>query len=1077
MKKLLLLLIALIFLTVSCSSSKKAENDVDILPDEDAVDEDTNIMPDEDSADEDIEFVVFGSCEPNPCENLANSDGTCSGKKNGGFECGCIESYFWNGKECVNPCENVSCSQLNHASGTCNPKNALAFSCDCDEGYFWGYLGCKRIAFPNFCTESNVCYSDSYTDCPDLHYAKLGYCIKHSLSTDESVADEPVVVDDYLKIEWMPDFSDSAYTWYEAAEYCEKLEYAGHDDWRLPTTQELMFIDNVSSENKVLDLWSSTEDVKNESSAWILDFNRNWHIRNKENFRSAYFRCVRGEPVNETVSFNTLGKVKEEVAFDYKNGLAWQLSGSVADSWEKALAYCENSSYSGFSDWRLPNINELASLVNHAKINPATDLPLNLTKNFSWTSTTRFVNEVNVVNFRNGELNIFYKDEYLSVYPTDNWANILCVRNEPCKKGWFWDGKKCVISPCIDNPCKNKEHSDGVCYLNDFESHSCGCIESYFWNGEKCVSPCDPNSCENDKNSTGECAALSVDSHKCGCNDGYFWNGEKCVDPCAGISCNQFEHGTGKCRTYNAFTFRCDCDEGYWWWGKEKGCTAQKPAAMNICTGQNRCFDNGKEIACPAEGEEFFGQDAQYARLGYCVPQSFSIDETVPDEPVVVDNNTGNIWQRKIPPVEELYIEDVKAYCQDLVYGGYDDWRLPSMEDFMTIADYGKYNPALDTEYFPDSGSFWTSTLTTETDYNVAIYGLTQNYYTIFDFDGASTHYAVTREFDYLTGDRSYPHSFNIRCIRVGNFPASKYHFISESFGEKVIWNNHNNLIFAKTDEKYTWKEALKYCSELDYAGISNWRLPNIKELTLNSFGGARTSTTNPADQTSDYSDLPYNLSAKNEKFADTLCVTDDQCKDGKFWNGTKCAKNPCADDPCLSISYSDGLCIVVDEENFACGCVDNYYFWNYDKKECLRSCYNNPCYYDENSDYECYDDKDVGYYCGCKENFSWDPESRKCIFDCNTNPCQNMEHSDGKCHENGNEGSYCGCVEGYAWFPHACLEDLCNPNPCENMANSYGTCEQKYYQTNLGYDIYYRCSCIEGYSWNTKYEECRKTK
>ena len=125
------------------------------------------------------------------------------------------------------------------------------FECGCLEGYFWGYLGCKRIAFPNFCTESNVCYSDSYTDCPDLHYAKLGYCIKHSLSTDESVADKPVVVDDYLKIEWMPDFSDGAYTWYEAAEYCEGLEYAGHDDWRLPTTQELMFIDNVSSENKV----------------------------------------------------------------------------------------------------------------------------------------------------------------------------------------------------------------------------------------------------------------------------------------------------------------------------------------------------------------------------------------------------------------------------------------------------------------------------------------------------------------------------------------------------------------------------------------------------------------------------------------------------------------------------------------------------------------------------------------------------------------------------------------------------------------------------------------------------------
>jgi len=29
-------------------------------------------------------------------------------------------------------------------------------------------------------------------------------------------------------------------------------------------------------------------------------------------------------------------------------------------------------------------------------------------------------------------------------------------------------------------------------------------------------------------------------------------------------------------------------------------------------TGQTKCYDNEKEIACPQSGEPFYGQDAQY---------------------------------------------------------------------------------------------------------------------------------------------------------------------------------------------------------------------------------------------------------------------------------------------------------------------------------------------------------------------------------------------------------------------------------------------------------------------------------
>ena len=173
------------------------------------------------------------------------------------------------------------------------------------------------------------------------------------------------------------------------------------------------------------------------------------------------------------------------------------------------------------------------------------------------------------------------------------------------------------------------------------------------------MDPCDPNPCVGIENSTEECTA-DAEKYFCGCVENYFWDGIKCVDPCAGIDCTKFNNAYGSCKPKNAFAFSCDCGENLYWLGKEKGCG--KPSPVNVCTGQTKCYDMEKEIECPAGGGEFFGQDAQYAKLGYCVPQSFSIDDSVNDEPVVVDNNLGLMWQRNIPPTEELYIEDVKQY-------------------------------------------------------------------------------------------------------------------------------------------------------------------------------------------------------------------------------------------------------------------------------------------------------------------------------------------------------------------------------------------------------------------------------
>ena len=624
-----------------------------------------------------------------------------------------------------------------------------------------------------------------------------------------------------------------------------------------------------------------------------------------------------------------------------------------------------------------------------------------------------------------------------------------------------------LIVPCDPNPCENFANTDGTCTGKGLKGFECGCVEGYFWDGKNCIDPCDPNPCLNDKNSTGKCAPLSVDSHSCGCNEGYFWDEEKCADPCAGISCSHFEHAKEKCKADNAFIFSCDCEKGYYWWGKDEGCLKERPAAVNICTGQTKCYDNEKEIACPAEGEYFFGQDAQYARLGYCVPQSFSIDNSIESEPVVIDNNLGLMWQRKIPPVEELYIEDVLQYCDDLTYGGYDDWRLPSFEELITIADYGRYDPAVNTKYFPDSGDFWTSTENVSIEY-FGDADIWKYQVTILSFKAAVASFVITHYLDHwiFNADEKYSYSFDIRCVRGESATKSEYYFISKTLGKNIIWNNINDLIFTKADKKQTWKEALGYCSKLILAGFSDWRMPNVKELAMSPWNQAagyvaHTSTTRVDDFSFD-----YQLNAKDAEPEYTFCVANDPCGTELFWNGEKCSKNPCLDDPCQSVSSSSKVCIVVDEETYACGCIERY-AWNSDKKECLRTCADYPCQVRDNSDHKCYPDDNYGYTCGCNENFYWNPEKYKCMLDCNTNPCKNIEYSDGECHENGDTGSYCGCVKGYAWFSYACVEDLCDPNPCENLENSNGTC------TVLSSS--YKCGCVEGYRWSYIYEECVK--
>jgi hypothetical protein len=61
---------------------------------------------------------------------------------------------------------------------------------------------------------------------------------------------------------------------------------------------------------------------------------------------------------------------------------------------------------------------------------------------------------------------------------------------------------------------------------------------------------------------------------------------------------------------------------------------------------------------------------------------------------------------------ERMTWADAEKACRELRLGGHDDWRLPTIAELLSIMDYTKSNPAIDTEAFPNTPSewFWTAT-------------------------------------------------------------------------------------------------------------------------------------------------------------------------------------------------------------------------------------------------------------------------------------------------------------------------------------------------------------------------------
>jgi len=83
-----------------------------------------------------------------------------------------------------------------------------------------------------------------------------------------------------------------------------------------------------------------------------------------------------------------LAKEKRETFVDSQTGLMWQDDSYMPErDWEGAKNYCNSLEYAGYSDWRLPNIEELKSIIDKSNT-PAIITGFENVASYYWSSTT-----------------------------------------------------------------------------------------------------------------------------------------------------------------------------------------------------------------------------------------------------------------------------------------------------------------------------------------------------------------------------------------------------------------------------------------------------------------------------------------------------------------------------------------------------------------------------------------------------------------------------------------------------------------------------------------------------------------
>ncbi len=263
-----------------------------------------------------------------------------------------------------------------------------------------------------------------------------------------------------------------------------------------------------------------------------------------------------------------------------------------------------------------------------------------------------------------------------------------------------------------------------------------------------------------------------------------------------------------------------------------------------IDTHEDVCYDDAYELTCPGEGEAFHGQDAQYDGNA----PSYAVSG---DGLCVHDNGTGLTWQRSpdldgdgdIDADDKLTWAEAQTYPATLNaqnFGGYNDWRMPSIKELYSLIDFRGTDPsACDTEadcpgLVPYINSDYFEFAYGDTDAGERVIDSQYASGTVYvsDVDGGllfGVNFADGRIKGYWYNFFPYK-TFLVMCVR-GNIEYGVNNYIDN--GDGTITDLATGLMWQQDDSGVgmMWQDALEYAESSMLAGYDDWRLPSVKEL------------------------------------------------------------------------------------------------------------------------------------------------------------------------------------------------------------------------------------------------------
>ncbi len=280
--------------------------------------------------------------------------------------------------------------------------------------------------------------------------------------------------------------------------------------------------------------------------------------------------------------------------------------------------------------------------------------------------------------------------------------------------------------------------------------------------------------------------------------------------------------------------------------------TAQTRSYPVVDTGQVKCYSATAVMVAPAAGQPFYGQDAQVqGNLPAYTPSG--------EGRTVRDEVTGLTWMRGpntslAAPLraDKLTLAQGQAWVATvnaMAYGGFSDWRLPTIKELYSLMDFRGTDPSSYT------GSD-TSVLTPYIDRAYFNFGYGQESLgeRIIDSQYLSTTIFVlnpaaqgsTKIFGLNLADgriKGYDQwmdpthrtekTFFVQLVRGrSDYGASA----CRDNGDGTVTDSATGLMWSKDDSGtgLIWQDALAWVqarNAANHLGHSDWRMPNAKEL------------------------------------------------------------------------------------------------------------------------------------------------------------------------------------------------------------------------------------------------------